>query len=108
MLTLCEPSPPVPTMSMAFSGASTLSILSRIVATAPEISSTVSPRTLSAIRKAPIWLGVASPDMMISNASRASSKESAAPEATLAIWLFSSLIAAVRKPARAGPLPDRR
>ena len=51
MLTLCEPSPPVPTMSMAPSGASTCSIFSRIVATAPEISSTVSPRTRSAIRK---------------------------------------------------------
>ena len=45
MLTLCEPSPPVPTMSMAPSGASTFSIFSRMVATAPEISSTVSPRT---------------------------------------------------------------
>ena len=44
------------------------SILSRMVATAPEISSTVSPRTRSAIRKPPIWLGVASPDMMMSNA----------------------------------------
>ena len=38
MLTLCEPSPPVPTMSMAPSGASTFSIFSRMVATAPEIS----------------------------------------------------------------------
>ena len=38
MLTLCEPSPPVPTMSIAPSGASTRSIFSRIVATAPEIS----------------------------------------------------------------------
>ena len=54
MLTLCELSPPVPTMSMALSGASTRSIFSRIVATAPEISGTCSPRTLSAMRKAPI------------------------------------------------------
>ena len=89
MLRLCEPSPPVPTMSIAPSGASTRSILSRIVATAPEISSTVSPRTRSAIRKPPIWPGVASPDMMMSKASRASSKESGLPAATLAMWSFS-------------------
>ena len=92
MLTLCELSPPVPTMSMAPSGASTRSILARMVATAPEISLTVSPRTRSAIRKPPIWPGVASPDMMMSKASRASSKDSALPVATLAIWVFSALI----------------
>ncbi len=55
MLRLCELPPPVPTMSTALSGASTGSILARIVATAPEISLTVSPRTRSAIRKPPIW-----------------------------------------------------
>ncbi len=49
------------------------------------ISSTVSPRTLSAIRKPPIWLGVASPDMMISNAARASSNVRDWPLAVLAI-----------------------
>ena len=53
-LTEPEPSPPVPTTSTASSGAMTRSILPRIADTAPVISSTVSPRTLSAIRKAPI------------------------------------------------------
>src|SRR5690606_23776950 len=81
-------------MSMALAGAFTGSILARIVATAPEISATVSPRVRSAIRKPPIWLGVASPDMMMSNASRASSKESGLPSATLAIWALRSAIAA--------------
>ena len=38
-----EPSPPVPTMSIASGGALTLSIFARMAATAPVISSTVSP-----------------------------------------------------------------
>src|SRR6476659_8667587 len=51
--TLYEPeaSPPVPTTSMASGGAATLVILERIVLAAPVISSTVSPRTRSAIRR---------------------------------------------------------
>ena len=72
-------------MSIASAGALTGSILARMVATAPEISATVSPRTRSAIRKPPIWLGVASPDMTTSKASRASSKVSGWPPATLAM-----------------------
>jgi hypothetical protein len=66
-------------------GASTGSILARMVATAPEISSTVSPRTRSAIRKPPIWVGVASPDIIRSKAARASSKERGLPLPALAM-----------------------
>src|SRR5690554_5978316 len=79
-------------MSTASAGACTGSILARMVATAPEISSTVSPRTRSAIRKPPIWLGVASPDITMSKAARASSKSSALPAATFAICALKSLI----------------
>ena len=43
-LTEPEPSPPVPTTSIASAGAFTRSILLRIADTAPVISSTVSPR----------------------------------------------------------------
>src|SRR5690606_24070907 len=64
-----------------------------MVATAPEISGTVSPRTRSAIRKPPIWLGVASPDIMMSKASLASSKVSDWPRATLAIWFLRPCMA---------------
>src|ERR1700737_2974199 len=82
-LTEPEPSPPVPTMSIASGGAVTGSILRRIAETAPVISSTVSPRTRSAIRSLPICEGVASPDIRLSNAEAASSRDSVAPVATL-------------------------
>src|SRR6478752_4571369 len=55
-------------MSIASAGASTGSILARMADTAPAISSDVSPRTLSAIRKPPIWAGVASPESSRSKA----------------------------------------
>ena len=64
MLKEPEASPPVPTTSIAPGGALTLSILARIAVTAPVISSTVSPRTRSAISRPPIWEGVASPDII--------------------------------------------
>src|SRR6187200_1784094 len=72
-------------MSNAPIGASTLSIRSRIAITAPVISLTASPLTRSAIRKPPIWAGVASPDIMMSNARLASSTLSGRPSAALAI-----------------------
>ena len=55
----------MPTTSMASGGAATRSILARMAVTAPVISSTVSPRTRSAISSAPICDGVASPDIML-------------------------------------------
>ena len=60
-------------------GAATLTMRSRSAWAPPVSSSTVSPRTRSAIRKPPTWAGVASPDIMISNASRACSRLSALP-----------------------------
>src|SRR5579885_1843499 len=70
---------------MASAGASTVNIFARMVATAPAISSTVSPRTRSAIRSPPICAGVASPDIILSKACAASSRVSAAPVAALPI-----------------------
>ncbi len=92
-LTEPEPSPPVPTMSTASSGAVTRSILARIADTAPVISSTVSPRTRSAISNPPICEGVASPDIMLSKADAASSRDKVAPVATLPMIDLRSSIA---------------
>ncbi len=60
-------------------------IFARMAKTAPVISSTLSPRTLRAMRKPPICDGVTSPDSMASKAAIASLWVSAAPAATLAI-----------------------
>ena len=90
MLNEPEASPPVPTTSMASGGAFTPSILARMVVTAPVISSTVSPRTRKAISSAPICEGVASPDIMRSNAEAASSRVKLAPVATLAMSALNS------------------
>src|SRR4029077_10555025 len=95
-LTEPEPSPPVPTTSTASGGAVTRSILLRIAATAPVISSTVSPRTRSAISRPPICEGVASPDITASNAEAASSRDSVAPVATFPMIDFRSSIASFR------------
>src|SRR5688500_9023378 len=77
-------------MSMAPSGAATGVMRPRMEQTAPAISSTVSPRTRSAIRKPPICDGVASPDMMMSKARSASARVSRSPAATLPIKPFMS------------------
>src|SRR6186713_1614864 len=92
-LTEPEPSPPVPTTSTASAGALTRSILLRIADTAPVISSTVSPRTRSAINSPPICEGVASPDIMLSKAEAASSRDSVAPVATFPMIDLRSSIA---------------
>src|SRR4051812_18577725 len=88
---------------MASGGAATLSILARMVDTAPVISSTVSPRTRNAINRPPIWDGVASPDIMTSNALAASSRVSTAPVATLPMSALKSCMSgsmrACRRPA---------
>jgi len=60
--------------------------------TAPVISSTVSPRTRSAMSSAPICEGVASPDIMRSNPRAASSRVSAAPVAVLAMSALKSSV----------------
>src|SRR5688500_11862361 len=89
-------------MSMAPAGAATGIMRPRIEQTAPAISSAVSPRTLSAIRKPPICAGVASPDMMMLKAPSASSRDSRPPAATLAMKLFISAMASGRPSAGAG------
>src|SRR5262249_55413676 len=76
------------------------------------ISSTVSPRTRSAIKRPPICEGVASPDIIRSNACVDSSRLSAAPLATLAISALKSSMAGAplmhaRAPAGLG-IPGRR
>ena len=58
-------SPPVPTMSTAPARHLDAVHAARIICAAPVISSTVSPRTRSAIRKAPICAGVASPAVIM-------------------------------------------
>src|SRR5437870_6996774 len=90
MLKLPEPSPPVPTVSIVPGGASIASALARMIRAAPVISSTVSPRTRSPIRKAPICDGVALPLMMMSKAASASLSESGRPAATCASSGFRS------------------
>src|SRR5665213_4286054 len=106
-LTEPEPSPPVPTTSTALTGASTRSILARIANTAPVISSTVSPRTRSAINKPPICEGVASPDIMLSKADAASSRDRVAPVAIFPMIDLKSSIACFRKLViRAGHLRE--
>ena len=95
MLKLPEPSPPVPQVSIVPGGASIVTALARMIRAAPVISSTVSPRTRSAISSAPICDGVALPVMMMSNAASASASESGCPAATLArSGLRSPVIAA--------------
>src|ERR1700728_2967861 len=101
-LTDPEPSPPVPTTSTAPAGASTFSILARTAETAPVISSTVSPRTRSTINRPPNCDGVASPDIIRSKAAAASSRESVAPVATLAMIDLRSSIACFQTYARQG------
>src|ERR1700716_981590 len=96
-LTDPEPSPPVPTTSIASAGAVTRNILLRIADTAPVISSTVSPRTLSAISNPPICEGVASPDIMLSKVDAASSRDNVAPVATFPMIDLRSSIACFRE-----------
>ena len=56
-----EPSPPVPHVSIVPGGAVIATAFDRMIRAAPVISSTVSPRTRSAISRAPICDGVALP-----------------------------------------------
>src|SRR5437868_5365969 len=92
MLNVPELSPPVPTVSIVPGGASIASALARMMRAAPVISSTLSPRTRSAIKKAPICDGVALPLMMISKAASASLSLRRRPAATAASSGLRSLI----------------
>ncbi len=95
MLKLPEESPPVPQVSIVPGGASTAIAFARMIRAAPAISSTVSPRTLSAIRNAPICDGVAFPLMMISKAASAWPSLKPRPWATWARNGFKSSVSPV-------------
>ena len=79
----------------------TRSILSRMVVTAPVISSTVSPRTRSAMSSAPICDGVASPAIICSKAFADSSRVKAVPVATLPMSALKIHGCALNSPAPA-------
>jgi hypothetical protein len=100
MLKLPEASPPVPQVSIASGGASTASAFARMIRAAPVISSIVSPRTLSAIKKAPICDGVALPLMMMSNAASAS--------LSLSLWPCATCASSALKSGMLAITPDRR
>ena len=73
MLNVPDESPPVPQVSTSGPSTSTRSDFSRITRAIPTISSSVSTLTRSAVTKAPIWAGVASPSMISLMAPPASS-----------------------------------
>ncbi len=73
MLKVPAPSPPVPTMSMASSGASTGTILSRRIETAAAISSDGLARDAQAHEERADLAGVASPAMIVVMTARISS-----------------------------------
>src|SRR3990172_3814380 len=97
-------------MSTAPSGAATGVIVARIMRAAPVISAAVSPRTRSAIRKAPISAGLASPAVMTSSARRISSSSRLLPSASFWIRGLSAVadMARSRPLARAGGVPAPR
>ena len=95
-------SPPVPTTSIAPSGAVTRRTRSRIAAAKPASSSIVSPRIRSATRSAASWAGVASPSITAPIAARASSRDSVRPSTTAASAArTTSLMAVAAAPAPA-------
>ena len=105
MLNVPLPSPPVPTTSIAPSGASTRVTRSRIADAKPASSSTVSPRIRRPINRAASWAGVASPSITAPIAPRASSIDSVPPSTiVLSAARTSSLIG--RRPRPSRPCPD--
>ena len=99
MFKLPDASPPVPTTSIASAGATTRVIRLRIARTAPAISATVSRRTRIAITSPAICAGVASPDMIMPNASSASASLSVAPLATRFSVGFRFPLMSIRPPS---------
>ena len=75
MLIVPDRSPPVPHVSTTGLGVLTGFANASIERAQPSISSTVSPFVRRAIKKPPIWPGVASPDMIACIAVAASSAE---------------------------------
>jgi hypothetical protein len=81
MLSVPLPSPPVPTMSIAPSGAATFTHLARITLAAAAYSATLSPRARIAISRPPICAGVAVPSNSSSKAASACARLSGPSEA---------------------------
>jgi len=94
-LTEPEPSPPVPTTSTASIGALTRSILARMAVTAPVIHRRFRADT-QCHQQSAICEGVASPDIMLSKAEAASSRDNVAPVATFPMIDLRSSIACFR------------
>ena len=85
MLNVLAPSPPVPAVSTRSTRVGRTSITwARMASAAPAISSAVSPFRRSAIRKPPIWAGVASPAMIVPMTSRASLRVRLSPSSSRA------------------------
>src|SRR4051794_29391811 len=80
-----EPSPPVPQGSSKDKSRETRSALDRIPSASPAISSNVSPFIRSAVKNAPTWEGVASPDIRSSIDASASSRVRDPPSTSFAI-----------------------
>lgn len=112
MLRVPFPSPPVPTMSIAPSGARTRCIFARITDAAAAISVTVSPRVRRAMRKPAICAGEAAPSNSVRKACSASPfvnpriiAASISPLIPANTCSFSTDVFPVRSPARARGLP---
>src|SRR6266851_3813790 len=76
MLKVARPSPPVPHVSRRSPSTSIGVAIARAVRAKPVISSTVSPFIRKATMKPAIWIGVASPRMIVSKAAAASASVS--------------------------------
>src|SRR5260370_20494602 len=72
MLKVARPSPPVPHVSRRSPSTSMGGGIARVVRASPVMSSTVAPFIRKATMKPAIWMGVASPRMIVSNAAAAS------------------------------------
>ena len=104
MLSVCEPSPPVPQVSTTSgSPCSTTVIAPRIASAAPAIASAVSPPMRSATANAPICTGVHAPARIASKAARAS----AAPTGSRASSRASALGKWAKSALTARLLPER-
>ena len=94
------PSPPVPTISVAPSGALTGLHLDRMTLAAAAYSVTVSPLVRRAARNPPICASVALPSMMVANAASASSLSSGRSQAIATNVFKSPICAPPRYPER--------
>ena len=97
MLIVLALSPPVPQVSTRGPATTTGTALALIARASPMISSTVSPLSLSAVTKAPICAGVASPAIISPITEAASSIVSERPETNIEIASLIILAHSLRK-----------